>query len=389
MINTENLIDYLNPVNIDEIIDLKRLNINQLGNQIAFYSNQNTDLSQYNIGILGVQSNASNNSLSNSANKVRHELYQLFSWTDNMKVVDLGNVNQGKTVNDTCAALETILQDLLAQNLFCIIIGDDQDLSYVQYKAYENLDKKINVVVVDEKIDIDDHFDVASSNQFYINKILAHKPSHLFNYLQLAYQSFLVNPYKVELLRKKSFECYRLGYLLEDMKRLEPMLRNADMLSLDISSIKYGDAPGQKNHSPNGFSAPDMCRIGRYAGLSDTLSSFGFYEYLVDNDTKGLTAQVIAQCIWYFIGGYYERNTEDPTLYNSDNIRYNVSITDKGEEIVFHKSKRTGRWWMQVPLVHSEDQPYVLVPCTEEEYKIACKREIPDRWLQALMKYSQ
>ncbi len=389
MINTENLIDYLSPVKIENIIDIKKLNINQLGNQISFFNGQNNDLSQFDIGIIGMQSNHSSPSKLNAADKVRQELYQLFSWTDNIKVIDLGNVNQGNSINDSVIAFETVLKDLLAQNLFCLIIGDDQDLSYYQYKAYEELNQKINVVVMDEKIDIDDHFDLTSKNQSYINKIFAHKPSHLFNYIQVAYQNFLVNPYQVELLRKKSFECYRLGYVLENMKRVEPILRNADMLSMDISSIKYSDAPGQKNHSPNGFSAHDVCRIGRYAGLSDTLSSLGFYEYFTENDTKGLTAQVIAQGIWHFIGGYYERNPEDPTIYNSDNLRYNVNITDKGEEIVFHKSKRTGRWWMQVPLVHNDEQPFVLVPCSEEEYNTACKREIPDRWLKALMKYSQ
>ncbi|HSK12544.1 MAG TPA: hypothetical protein VK907_04965, partial [Phnomibacter sp.] len=43
------------------------------------------------------------------------------------------------------------------------------------------------------------------------------------------------------------------------------------------------------------------CQICWYAGLSNKLSSIGFYEYNPLEDSKGQTASVIATMIWYLV----------------------------------------------------------------------------------------
>ncbi len=376
--------NFVRPVSPTSLAEIKKLNINQWGHRIAFNKGEALVKGQYDLAIIGLNINPSTEI--SPVDAVRQELYQLYTWKDKMKVVDLGDI-QGKSPKDVIIAFETVFRELLALDLCCVIIGDVQELTYYQFKSYEALEKDICVAVVDEKID-GGEVNRRTDNSSYIYKMFSHQPNFLKNYQQLAYQTFLVNPNQVDVLRKKQFECYRLGYLLDDLRRLEPVLRNTDMVSVDVSCLRYADAPGQVSASPNGFSAHDLCRLGRYAGVSDTVSSFAVYEYLPQLDNGGLTAKVIAQTIWHFVNAYYDRHYEDPEAYEEDYLRYNVNINDQGEEIVFIKSPRTGRWWMRVPLMGNEEKNYEYVACTEEDYEIATKREIPDRWMQAFVKLS-
>jgi len=45
-------------------------------------------------------------------------------------------------------------------------------------------------------------------------------------------------------------------------------------------------------------------------------------------------------------------------------------------ETVFLQSKKTGRWWMQLP-----DNKYIA--CSYQDYLLASSNEIPERWLRA------
>jgi hypothetical protein len=45
-------------------------------------------------------------------------------------------------------------------------------------------------------------------------------------------------------------------------------------------------------------------------------------------------------------------------------------------ETVFLQSKKTGRWWMQLP-----DKKFIA--CSYKDYLLASSNEIPERWLRA------
>ncbi|MEI7620885.1 MAG: arginase, partial [Candidatus Falkowbacteria bacterium] len=70
-------------------------------------------------------------------------------------------------------------------------------------------------------------------------------------------------------------------------------------------------------------------------------------------------------------------------------IKYRVSIQNNDHEIVFYKSKKSDRWWMEVPCpTNSKFERHHLVPCSYKDYLTACKEEMPDRWWQAYQKFS-
>ena len=196
----------------------------------------------------------------------------------------LGNVIPGLKLKDTYAALTTIMVELLRQGVFVVILGGSQDLTYAQYVAYQKLEETVNIVAVDAQFDLGST-DEALSADSYLGKIVLHEPNFLFNFSNIGYQTYFVGTDQVELMEKLYFDSYRFGQVHKDIEEAEPIVRNADILSFDISSIRQSDAPGNGNASPNGLYGEEACQIVRYAGMSDKLSSFGLYEInpLFDN----------------------------------------------------------------------------------------------------------
>ena len=128
----------------------------------------------------------------------------------------------------------------------------------------------------------------------------------------------------------------------------------------------------------------------RYAGLSDKLSSFGLYELNPAFDEHGQTAHLAAQMIWYLTEGYYNRKKDVPLKSKTDFVKYRVALKRADQEIVFYKSQKSERWWMEVPYPNSKVRyhRHHLVPCSYHDYEIALRDEMPERWWQAFQKLS-
>ena len=160
-----------------------------------------------------------------------------------------------------------------------------------------------NLVGITRKVDLGASKDNIDCNS-YLNNIIQHPSSLLFNLSLAAYQSYFVNDTEIETLKKMYFDVYRLGYIQSKKEEGEPIVRNADILSFDISAIRQSDAPACANATPNGLYGEEACQIMRYAGMSDKLSSVGIYELNPSLDNRGQTAHLAAQMIWYFLEGF-------------------------------------------------------------------------------------
>ena len=286
---------------------------------------------------------------------------------------------------DSFDSIQFVCQTLIYNGILPIIIGGGHDISYAIYKAYSHLDKYITLTTIDKVFDIGLENDSLASFS-HLGKILSHKPSHLFHYINMGYQSYFVSSIAVNMLRELNFDLYRLGVIKSDITEVEPVMRNTDFLSFDISAIQNSLA--NVYSSPNGFSSQEACQIMRYAGLSDKLSCLGLFEYNQDLDKNNQTAQLLSQMIWYFIDGYLMRKQElNPNINNC--IKYTVPFEDGKNEIVFYKSKSSGRWWMGIPFKskeHNELQNY-FVACSYKDYEIANQNEVPERWLKTYNKF--
>lgn len=377
---------------------LKISNESFLPNTLGSVVNINSDngfpsLQEIQLAIVGVNEDrqaVSNTGCSKAADEVRSFLYKLFYGNYKVNIADLGNINQGHTVEDTYFALSSTISHLVKKGIVPVVIGGSQDLTYANYLAYEKLEQTVNLVSVDSSFDLglpDEKMD----SQSYLSKIILHQPNFLFNYSNIGYQTYFVDNNSLELMSKLYFDVYRLGEVRSNIREVEPIVRNADILSFDISAVRQADAPGNQQAAPNGFYGEEACQIVRYAGMSDKLSSIGFYEINPAYDRNNQTAHLAAQMIWYFIDGYYSRKQDFPVGDKSEYLKYRVVIKDNKHEIIFYKSNKSDRWWMDVPYPVNQKIKYErhhLVPCSYADYQVACEDEMPDRWWKTYQKLS-
>jgi arginase family enzyme len=324
-----------------------------------------------------------NESTGDGLDIIRKELYQLYqgNWTNS--VADLGNLTQGATVSDTYFALTEVLRYLLKRNIIPIIIGGEHDLTYANYRAYDSLEQTVNLAVVDSKFDLGT-ISAKMNSQSFLSKIIMEKPNNLFNYSNIGYQSYLVPQDEIDLLDSMYFDCIRLGEA-KKIENVEPLLRDADLVSIDLSAVRQSEAPANQNASPNGFYGDEICAVARYAGISDKVSSFGIYEYNPLLDRNNQTAQLVAQMIWYFIEGVNFRAHDYPFGSKENYQKYIVPI--ENDDLIFFKSIKSGRWWFEINIQGNNNiKRKSLIPCTYQDYVNASNQEIPDRWYKTIRK---
>jgi formiminoglutamase len=386
--------EFFHPLNLAEIFPEEETQLyHKLGNLIKAYTTPENfpEFSDADIAILGVMEdrNAVNNEgCSEGPDRIRKFLYHLSPGPFTPRIIDLGNLKKGFEVSDTYFALTSVVSELLNANIIPVILGGSQDLTYANYQAYQNIGQIINIVSVDNMFDLGSSEHELNSQSF-LSSIILYQPNYLFNYANIGYQSYFVDQEALKLMKNLFFDTYRLGILRENLEEVEPIVRNADMLTFDVSSVRGSDAPGNGNATPNGFYGEEACQIIRYAGLSDKLTSIGFYEYNPLHDRDGQTAHLVAQMIWYFIDGVYNRQQDFPFRNEEDYMKYHVTISDHKQDIVFFKSKKTDRWWMEIPLPVEQRIKYerhYLVPCSYKDYQAASNDEIPDRWWMVYQK---
>lgn len=320
---------------------------------------------------------------SNGPDEIRKKLYSLKKGTGAYRIVDLGNLNNGIDLEESYVRLSEVARILLENNVLPVIIGGAHDLDYGQYWAYEGFDKLVSLLNIDAFLDLEDKHAV-SPDRKHLHKILLHEPNYLLSYTHLAYQSYLIDPSSISVLERLYFEAFRIGQMRTNLADMEPAIRQADLVSFDLSAIRSADAPGSDRAQPFGLSGEDACQICWYAGMNEKLSSIGFYGYSPDlDDVHKKTASIVATMIWYFIEGYYHRKNEQDFRSN-DFTKYTVSMPVEPETLIFYKSKFTERWWMEVPMpsksVYARNS---IVPCNYSDYQIATKGDVPDRYIAA------
>lgn len=314
--------------------------------------------------------------------QIREEFYGLFrgNWTTN--IVDLGNVLPGASVGDTYFAITKLVSYIHEKEAISVILGGGQDLVYANYRAYPQEGDMVNIVNIDSKFDLG-NVESPISNTSYMGKIVVDKPYNLFNYTNLGFQSYFVAPEEVDVMERMFFDAFRLGAVSSDISKTEAVIRDADLVSVDLNVVEaafYGV-------SPNGFSGKEICALCRYAGISDRLTSFGIYEFDAKMCAPAST-MLVAQMLWYFIEGVSSRWNELGGVDELDVVQYQVPVED--EVLVFYKSQLTGRWWLDLSTFEKEDNKLVhgtLLPCTSQDYADACNQKIPERWYKARMKY--
>lgn len=350
-----------------------------------------SDLHSFDLAILGIPEDRSsyNKGSSDAPSKIREKLYQLRGFQKNIKIIDLGNLKPGIQVKDTYYGANEVFDLLNKNNIAVLVLGGSQDVTISSCMAMKKINQQYRLMTLDRKIDYQEITEHINSDN-YLHAILYDSPDYCpLEISCVGYQTYLVNDSMLDLFRNKHHKMSRLGMVRSNIHLIEPQVRDSHILSIDISSIKQADAPGFFNPSPNGFYGEEVCQIARYAGLGENISTFGIYEVNPNFDINTQTSHLAAQICWYFIEGFSQRANEHPSKNKEAFKKFIVAVSKLEQQMVFYKSQKTNRWWMQIPADSEKFQnKFIIVACSSSDYEIACEDEIPDRYLEAFHRFN-
>lgn len=355
--------NWLRPVSPDLLEELNLKDFH-FGNNIKIHQKKLPKLVKGQVALIGLNEDC--------ADAVRRQLYLLSFNFSGTFINDLGNAR--RTEPDF---LIQLIHDLLESKIIPVFIGIDPALSLTQFKAHRMVQSAVNLAVIDEKI----AYNTGNAEESWLDFILDNSRSKLFQLSLLGIQTHFLPPQIIDHLSARKHSLIRLGRVKADLQKTEPTLRNVDALCVNISALKSADAPAQKMPSPSGLFSEEICQLMRYAGMSEKLSSAGFYGFVPELDHTQQTAKTLAQIIWYFLDGFHNRRNDYPAS-NDNMVEYVTHIQDYNWQLTFWRSNKTGRWWLQVPIKTKKNlQRHRLIPCTYENYTQAVNGELPEEFL--------
>lgn len=374
MPDLDTIIDFLEPVNLYELSDDEGFKKTQLGAHVALNDEFFPDIENADFVIVGfgeTRGYAPSSNVNSAPDAIRKEFYSLFHWHSDVQVADIGNVMPGATIQDSYAALKSVVNELLHHKKKVVILGGSHDLTIAQYGAYASLEQIIEATCVDAKIDLDMDSIVPADN--FLMGMLTGEPNFIRHYNHIGFQSYFVHPAMLETIDRLRFDCYRVGRVKERMEEMEPVIRNSNMFSFDISAIQNSHAPANRI-TPNGFNGEEACMLMQYAGMSANVTSVGIYGYMPQQDVHQLTAKQISHMLWYLMDGISKGKRESSLEQRDDFYEFKLAFAEI--ETTFLQSKKTGRWWMEIP-------DGKMVACSHLDYIAASRNDIPERWLRA------
>lgn len=315
----------------------------------------------------------------------RKHLYKLFPHAHwRLSMYDLGDLSAGETIQDTYFAVQTIITELIKKSCIPILVGGSLDLIYPLAIGYEPTEQLVNICSIDEQLNLGKPEEPLTS-QSYLSALMLRRPCYLFNHSSIGIQPNANASEDLSIYEKLFFDVCRLGAFNSDFRLAEPYIRYADVLTMNLNSLKVAERMLTEGN-PNGFTVEQFCRVAKYAGFSDKLSSFALLNPQLG---MGIDASIAAQVIWYFLEGVEDRCGDFPVGSKKDYLRFTVILNNEFNEIVFYKSNKSERWWMEVPYPPTQNQQFErhhLVPCDKKDYVNAMNNELPDLWWRTYQK---
>jgi len=303
-------------------------------------------------------------------NLLRDSFYSLSVSNWKHSVYDLGTLPKGATFEDTCFALHQVTHELSQTGASIIILGGSQAYNYILYKSLQR--DLLKVGTIDIKIDIEGNSQELNANN-HITKMIFDETHRLLEYKNIGSQAAYVAKEELDILEQLNFEDLRLGKLIDDIKLAEPMLRELDLLSIDMNVMQYSSFSNAIKLTPNGLNEREICGLMKYAGLSPKMNLLHISNF--DSSMPSPSLNLLAEMLWYFV--------EAKNNHSSNEITETYRVQSTEGEIVFLYSQGSDRWWIEVEVEEGRN----MIPCNESDYTDAMKGEIPDNWLKFFKKF--
>ena len=368
-------LEYFSPVKFEIIDYVNKLDNNQLGSKLKINGRDNLNsFESLDIVIFSVNEYRFNSAIRKSfnANKdFRKKLYSLYYGNWDLNIYDFGDLENGNLVSDTQFALSKILEFFSKNKILVITIGGSQNLLFDIYSSLKETLQKINLVSVDNKIDF------SNNNESFLHKIIMDENNKLANFSNIGYQKHLTSVPENKLLDKMYFESINLGKIKSNIAEAEPVLRDSDIVSFNINSVKAGELNNAHQY-PNGLSSYELCSLSRFSGLSSRVNIVSYFE----NWDLSIMNSLLAESTWYVIDGYASRINENPLSDSNDFIYYHIELDNY--KFKFYRSKLSDRWWVEFlndEIISIEKD---IISCTFDDYNNCKNSVIPERILTRL-----
>jgi arginase family enzyme len=352
---------------------------------MVFKEGKKLDVDALDVAIIGVESGVNspgNKGCDKAPDAIRSALYGLRGLDRKLNIVDLGNI-KGRTLDDKYVALKEVVLYLLEHAVIPVVIGGSQEFTNVLATAFNLRKRTWQLAVIDSRIDyFDPAMDFSSKN--FLGKILVDNKETLRDVSLLGVQKYLYSAQQERIVETNQCGLYRLGNVRgENLKQAEPVLRDADVLSIDGAAVKESDNPAQPTAMPNGLLAHEICQMAWYAGLSDNMKALGLFEWNPEMDTKRQSGiHLAAQVIWHFCEGITGRYRDYPLRDIESYKIYVVHLEHYDIDIRFFNNPDNDRWWVEVPA----DDETVIVACEKRDYLKVAESELPEKWMRFLKK---
>ena len=362
---------WLKPVSPEKINAYQSGLPDNIGKKINFWQkDETTNFEKISLAIIGI---------GEGVDDIRRTFYALNDAFIGLNLTDFGNVRK-----EDISFVAPLLNELIQSSIVPIILGSNTHGTLAQYNAYKMKKNAITIAVIDEKIDLPDP---ENTDKKHWESLLT--DAKLFNGSVIGLQMHYNDQRSIQFMENKNFEIVRLGKAKSNPEETEPAIRDADMVSIHLSALKYSDAPAQKTISPSGFTIEEACQLTRYAGMSDKLTSFGVYGFQPDAKGADLTSESVALMLWYFVEGFYNRKGDFPISAAFNQLtQYLVDVKTMQHRVSFWRSNKSGRWWMEIPVKSKKKlERHRLVSCSYNDYLLACNDDLSERLMSAFRRF--
>jgi formiminoglutamase len=312
------------PCNPKTLAGHSSLDDSRLGNHVEPVSENELGKSAHGIVILGfaddtgIQNVGGRTGAKEGPAALRKKLYRFTTGKPGIPVYDLGDLLPQETIEKTHEAATKLCRAIHESGHVPVLIGGGHDFGFPPALALLEAEGGSALFC-----NIDAHLDVrpaqpvvTSGSPWYL---LREHP--LYQKSKSRIEEFGLQPHcnasslvsyaikhKFGLhwlsdIRKKGSVGKQFSALLK-----KPSRHKSVLVSFDIDSVQWPDAPGCSAPQTLGFTAAEAILMSRLAGENGKVKSFGVFELSPPLDPDGRTATLAAHCINAFLQGREARN---------------------------------------------------------------------------------
>jgi hypothetical protein len=189
----------------------------------------------------------------------------------------------------------------------------------------------------------------------------------------IGYQRHLIDLEDIHEIENHHYNSMSLGKIRTNPFLAEPLLRDAELLYVNPNVLRSCDCPESIETLPTGLHAEELCQLMKYTGTASNLQAI-FLDTTSFNGQNKMSADLLAECIWYFAEGVNMKLNDHPVT-SSDYSEFIVYSTSMDDDLIFLKHNQSARWWLQ----KNCDEKNIYMACSFEEYQTAIGDEISER----------